>query len=291
MDYEDRLHQIWDTRPEEDHMLEQYPNTTVMLDCILDENFLELSTALPCVALESLSEVLYVITHRSPKLEALDITFHPVSDAANNMPALLLGSIAHSNLSSLSCMTLKFKGDVSIWDCDHYDTSLNHSKSIFSIIGKYCPKLSILKVCGFHLEKRDFLGLVVVGDLAEVIFPADNDGWSHDAVLPALSVPPEFLNPLCSTLKILDYHECCKEPVKDSVRAFALRHLPKLVTLKPEFDEAASLVKVVYMAEKKLNETRQDFVEACRAAALGIGLKIPSPADVIPVEGIYYNVN
>lgn len=280
-------------KPEEkDDESEQLPDPIVVLDCLLYEGCdlcSDLPLELPLLTLESLAQLLSVFSHRFPEVESLDLTFLPIT---TQKWATTSASPCNS-LSKLDHLALTFEGK-------HYSESVwDHGKSqVFSIIGKVCPALSSLYVGGFAMRKMDVLRLIVVGELADIVFRQDSADatlsddddidWSQESFLPGLRVPSEFLNPLCFTLKDFNYKE--KPVINDSVRAFVMRHLPNSMNMPPDPDEeAARFIKLVYQAEKLLETRQLDFGEACRAAALRIGLTVNHlvPPPNLNYDGIY----
>jgi len=289
-----------------------------VLDCILDERFLEeeneLYLEIPFLSMKSISKLLSVIGHRCPGLEYLEINFKPGYDPIDTSGGLVALEPFQQGpmLSSLRSLTLNFEDNPyeSSWDCN---------TSILGIIGKCCPTLSILSYNGISLRKKDVLELIFVGELAAILFPSHEfdemseedsnklmkfmfgkppkgkktafDGnWSRDSVLPGLRVPPEFLNPLCSTLRELHYFDEWRgfipDPFTDSLLAFALRHLPELVTQTPSHDKVIPLIKLIYKTEKMLEVRQLNFGEACRKAAHSIGFQV-NP--LIPPTNLNYD--
>jgi len=160
-----------------------------------------------------------------------------------------------------------------------------------SIVGKLCPVLTKLEVTGADLSyQRDFVALIVNAEMAEILFPKHGrDRWSEYSVFSGLRIPLQFLNPLCSTLKemILDtqkpdtFH--CKY-IKETVYAFALRHLPMLekMDLGDEVGRVfpftqVEAIKLLYYHASGRNSDQKPFEEAWRKAASRLGLDVASP--------------
>lgn len=283
-------------KPEEkDDESEQLPDPIVVLDCLLycDGPGCKgepLDLEIPLLTLESFSQLLSVVSHRHPGIEGLDLTFLPIT---TQKWATTAAASPCNSLSKLDQLALIFKGEY------YSESGWDHGKSqVFSIIGKVCPALTSLYVGGFAMRKMDVLRLIVVGDLADIVFRQDSADatfsddddidWSQESFLPGLRVPSEFLNPLCFTFKHFNYKE---EPLfTDSVEAFVMRHLPNFFDEYPDPDEeAARFIKLVYQAEKLLETRQLDFGEACRAAALKIGLTVDHsvPPPNLNYDGIY----
>jgi len=287
-------------------LTEKMADIPAVLDCILDERFLEeqneLKLKIPFLSMKTISKLLSVIGHRCPGLEYLEIRFHGGYKPIDSSDGLIaLEQIQQvPTLSSLRSLTLNFNG------MNPYESSWDCNTSVLGIIGKFCPTLSNLSYYGISLRKKDVLELIFVGDLAAILFPSYEfyemsedyldsllgsvfgkppngtkstfDGnWSRDSVLPGLRVPPEFLNPLCSTLRKFDYFndwEYNPDPFTDSLLAFALRHLPNLETQTPSHDKVVPLIKLIYKTEKMLEVRDLNFGEACREAAQSIGFQV-----------------
>lgn len=288
--------------------VKKLPDSTVVLDCILDESFqediLDLCMITPFESSRSFAKLLAITAFRCPKLETLEILCYPNFTWATSAP--ILGPIPVTSFPTLSYLGLHFVDD----ECFRVDSN----KSAFGIIGKYCSNLQILDVNGTGMTKKDALALIVAGDLADILFPyyeglsekefesmashifskplpdSNEIYWSEDLVLPGLRVPYEFLNPLCFTLRELNFNEWkYQDPfTAGGVMAFALRHLPKLVTMEPKPGEAIPLIKLVYNAEKMLETRQVDFGKACRKAAITIALEVdaPTPPPLLNYEGI-----
>ena len=112
-----------------------------------------------------------------------------------------------------------------------------------------------MKLYGFPISKRDILALLISGDVADVLFPYNNDGrWSRDSVLESLRLPFQYLNPLCFTLEELSlkYNTIWK----DSTLAFALCHLPKLRKLETKQHglDTVEAIKIIYRVEETLKQ-------------------------------------
>jgi len=287
-------------------LTEKMADIPAVLDCILDERFLEelneLYLQIPFLSMKSISKLLSVVGHRCPGLRYLEITFRPGYDPIDSSDGLVaLEPIQQGpTLSSLQSLILHFEGnpyETSRWDCN---------TSVLGIIGKCCPTLSYLSYNGITLRKKDVLELIFVGDLAAILFPsyefyemseAESDmfvrrvfgeppngtrpafdgNWSRDSVLPGLRVPPEFLNPLCSTLREIEYFDDWRfnpDPFTDYLLAFALRLIPNLLTQSSHHDKVVRLIKLIYKSEKMLEVRQLNFGEACREAAQSIGFQV-----------------
>jgi len=123
----------------------------------------------------------------------------------------------------------------------------------------------------------DVVALILNAEMADILFPKDENRFSKNSVFSGLRIPIEFLNPLCSTLQelILDrwrWRDCdCVSPV--TTFAFALRHLPKLENAELE----VPTIKVVKLLYQVGFVDQKSFEKAWRKAASTIGLDASSP--------------
>lgn len=181
----------------------------VILDCILDENFKELDINIPIPTFGYFSKLLSIISHRSPSLEKLKITFHHIrerrvkptrEDNDPSLQELMISEGAELNSNCLKSLTVihnrALKPLLLSTDGSH------NNRSILSIIGKRCPTLSKLSLEGFCMRKNDVLGIVINEELADTFFLTNDDRWSKDSVLQGLRIPSEFLNSLFYSSRI-----------------------------------------------------------------------------------------
>jgi len=123
----------------------------------------------------------------------------------------------------------------------------------------------------------DVVALILNAEMADILFPKDENRLSKNSVFSGLRIPIEFLNPLCSTLQelILDrwrWRDCdCVSPV--TTFAFALRHLPKLENAELE----VPTIKVVKLLYQLGYVNQKPFEKAWRKAASIVGLDASSP--------------
>jgi len=140
----------------------------------------------------------------------------------------------------------------------HRENIDNNYQSIFGIIGKFCPSLSKLSICNICFWKRDILALIIVEEIADLLFPNNKDEWSANAVLETLQIPTEFWNPLCFTLqelsfectdtrKTMEFDSCILHSLECAyfMKAFTLRHLPKLQIFEMTKDKNSVLSTVM----------------------------------------------
>lgn len=204
----------------------------------------------------------------------------------DRMPASTAIGTNTYTLSSLKSLSLNYGTDLKasrqfpLIDHQILDSS---PKSYFSIIGKCCPALQTLSVNGYCMKKKDVLGLLV-GDLADILFPSEDQGWSEDSVLIGLRVPPEFLSKLCFTLRNWDlkfYGKSGPAPhssYSDYPVAFALRHLPRLhfigINDVEDGDVSGRSTMPITLLQRedkmKIQPYQADFEKHCNEATLGV---------------------
>jgi len=230
----------------------------VFLDCVLDDSFeeLEIDAVLPYHQYPD-QKVITTIANRSSSLAKLSINF-TFMKPRETLDPFILSLSALQNLTSLSLHEINTGFGANNWD---------NKMSVFKCIGQSCPLLSYLSVSGFTVWKA-VLSLIVVGELVDGIMLTKNHRetkWSLDATLQRLRVPPEYLTPLCSTLKHL-HIKISKSYCYDSMNstlAFALRHLPMLQNL----DSNSMAVKIFYDTCGLIDSKMQsEFEEVCRKA-------------------------
>lgn len=241
----------------------------VFLEAVLDDSFKELKThiAFPDSAL--CSKLMPTIIKRSPWLEKLTINFVSCTVYDNGdfeeLKSVIqsLGSFQH--LTQLSLLEI----------CS------NSRFTALTLIGEACPSLSHLSIDGSVLKKRDILALIlgITGvkllDISE--FNADQSpSWCNDEVLEHLAVPPEYLSPICFTLKQLKFEE--PQGIDDyyneigkSEAAFALRHLPFLETVDKRFPASLAVICLHKNAGRVTEEkkSQEEFQKALDR--LGVG--------------------
>jgi len=212
------------------------PDIWVFLDCVLDNSFeeLEIDAVLPYQDPDT--KLITTIADRSSSLAKLSIDFSLVKPQMSLDPFILSLS-ALQNLASLSLHEINTGFGTNDWD---------NKMSVFKCIGQSCPLLSYLSVSGFTVTKKAVLFLIVAGELLDdIMFTKRREKscetkWSLDASLQCLRVPPEYLTPLCSTLKHL--HPSIDDfRLMNSAFAFVLRHLQVLQNL-----ESSMAVKIFH---------------------------------------------
>ncbi len=267
-------------------------DTFAIIDSTLDNHFKKLEVCVPFPALESFSDLMAIITHRCPKLEALKVSFrHKFKTALRFSKSRLDKGMnvferkEQSNYtmppeSSLPCLkSLILDFDDAVYQTCHYvDES---RESLLSIVGRLCPVLANLEVGRVCTNRMDVVALIVNANMADILFPKVGHGWSQDTVFRGLQIPSELLNPLCSTLKklIID-QSSLGVPRQDSnsTFAFALRHLPYLEYLgldKGSYYFPFCVVKQLYQVGNAV--CQKGFEMAWRTAASSIGLDVASP--------------
>ena len=162
--------------------------------------------------LEDPTQLLEVITKRSPLLQTLNLTFfsHVEAPAVDKGFCQLLGKLTH-----LTCLTLSFKS-----------TSL--CLDFFSSLGESCPQLSSLRLGKIPFGTDQVLALVLGSKRALLppAFPKDVEKLAD------VQFSPDSVSPICNSLKKLcydcdDIKPCFKPPT-----IFFLRHIKNLEVWK-----------------------------------------------------------
>ena len=258
------------------------------LNSSLDENFKELTVNTPIPIANSFPTLMSLITRRSPNLKRLCITFfHTTYKLANLSSESVIAQ--DFRLRCLTSLNLHYETSLMITPKTCEDPFSGDNHSILSVVGKWCPALTILNVTlGFPLKKRDLLGLIL-GEKSKI---TDDARWNEDPVLVELQIPTEFLNPLCLTLQELtlssssggSYHwlqpEC--DHLSPSLFVYALRHLPKLRKVELE-TSIVDLFNIIYSVKQMGVQPKQvEFEETCRAVAQQYGLEPSSITSPTP---------
>jgi len=225
-----------------------------------------------------------VIARGSPKLKDLVIKFfiisslleEPLIDWPPTKKMKEPSNSCNSLLHDLTNLSLRYEESGPILPLLRYvDQPAHHS--ILSTVGERCPALENLLVRGFRCRKQDLLGLIL-GEVADVLFPLDNEGWSEDTVLESLWVPQEFMRPLCFTLQEFEVFCICMDSTKCphrlfplSAYAFVLRHLRNLNSVQflgyRCFPTILSPKLLEVLKKEKIESQQAEFEEACLAAA------------------------
>ena len=284
-----------------------------ILDCILDDNFYELEIHVPFQTINSFSLLLSIIAHRSPKLEDLKIVFYDIKELKTSLPEPTTkkrklepfdsnSSLRLQHLTSLSLVYTADSGGSIGAPLLHLDYS--GRESILSFVGQLCPSLAKLLVRGFCFRKQDMFGLIL-GDMADVLFPLHNKGWGEDAVLENLWIPKEVLNPLCSSLQKLEFFCCnfpsciCYDSFPQSAYACAFRHLRNLKSVTfneyiSEDEESPRLSmnpELLQLLKKERVECQQQEFEAyCQTAAAYTGSEMNSTVPLTYVSGERFKI-
>jgi len=223
-----------------------------------------------------------VIARRSPKLKDLVIKFFNISSLSeeplNDWPPTKKMKKTSDNrislLHDLTNLSLRYEESGPIGPPLRFADDPTR-QSILSTVGER-PSLEKLWVSGFRYLKQDLLGLIL-GDVADVLFPLDDEGWSEDSVLGSLWIPQEFMKPLCFTLKKLtivclcnDLTDCTHRSFSQAVYAFVFRHLRKLFCNQYFgsrcFPDIISPQLFEFLKKEKNEFQQAKFEEACLAA-------------------------
>jgi len=193
------------------------PKIWSFLECILDENFLELETHISLPKMDPDSKLIPTIADCSPLLQKLKLNFEGMKKEKKfeNVEKLKPVILSLNSLDHLTCLSLH-----------NLDKSY---RRVLRFLGKL--KLSHLSLGGFNIETQDVLA-IVLGELLDNI-PESDLGIVDGIVLNVVQIPSEYLTPLCSTLSHLEIGETvgyreASWKINFSTAAFALLHLPCL---------------------------------------------------------------
>lgn len=181
------------------------PDIWALLDCIMDDSFIELETHIAFPDMEPNQKLIPTIAIQSPLLEKLILNFK-LMNRGTEME--ILKPVIHS-LIFLEHLTHLSLQDVS-----------DFHKSVLCHIGASCPSLTYLSITGLKVT-NEMVRAIILGEQCSFKIPEKAFG--------RLIVPSECLSPFCFTLEELKLGEKgCFMEVCDSIAAFALRHLPAL---------------------------------------------------------------
>ena len=149
--------------------------------------------------------------------------------------------------------------------------------TVFSLVGKSCPKLNHLTVEKYSMWAKPLLALIfgeLLNDLADFNNEAESSWWRDDA-LTNLVVPIEFLTPICSSLRVLRLlgYDFKQQHVTKHAVAFALRHFPTLQRIYGM--RTIQAITTLYETEERSGQYR--FRMACQEAAERGNCNLPRP--------------
>jgi len=215
-------------------------NVFAVLDCVLDDRFKELKIRIPVSSDLYLPflKLISIVACRSPALEQLEVhAFAPITLIDGDLESCSMAS----NAPRLMCLKkLVIRNGVPNKNFSRLGDSLldGSNRSVFSLVGQFCPALTELTVDGFCPKMKDFLGLIL-GELVDtVLSSAGNEKWFEDLPFKNFKFAPEFTSSLCSTLQILSLKKSgncksyCYSIIDVSTSAFVLRNLPALICVK-----------------------------------------------------------
>ena len=255
------------------------------LDSVLDESFEELETHVVFRGSEANALLIPTIAKRSPNLKKLklDFKFECTQSSPKLMPLM-------RSLDSLHLLT-----SLTLYHLEGYFDD----NPILTLIGKNCPSLTHLRLAkSSSTSKHDILA-IILGELVDyLIGPHEffNEqpyrrfkkvDWAEDAALGHLRVPPEFLTPLCFTLRhleLIEYldHHYYSAAIDPKIAGFILRHMPLLEKL----ESCSGTVKAVHLLHRETEEPGESlgsiqviFEQACRDAINLHGLDLCSPRE------------
>jgi len=265
----------------------------VFLEAVLDGSFKELETHIAFPDSSPCSKLIPTIIKWSPQLEKLTINSisfkNTVFDEGDYKKLKLviqsLGSFQH--LTHLSLLEICFEARF----------------TALTLIGEACTSLTHLTIDGTMLQKTDVLALILgksgvkLLDRNEFNNAEHSPSWCHDQLLEHLDVPPEFLSPICFSLRQLQF----KEPqyiddyyneIQKSEAAFALRHLPLLEGVSKRFPASLAVTclhrNTGHVTEEK--ESREEFQKALERLGISSPTQLSSPRSLTPFSGICSSV-
>lgn len=231
------------------------------MECVLDDSFQELKTHIALQSSGPNQMLVSTIAKQCTQLKKLeldfDLAFDPSidTDMVDRLIPVVQSLSTLPNLTSLSLNKLH-----------------KLHRPLLKFLGKSVPSISHLCLNGFNIKKRDVLALIT-GELVDDLFPnAEKEtGWSHDAAVELVQLPPEFLTPLCFSLHHLETvycleHESMKEwAFTSSTAAFCLRHLPALRSING-CEGTGMGAKMIYEDRPEANgvEVQSRFENVCR---------------------------
>ena len=188
------------------------------LDAVLDQSFTSFDLKVIkqdlILCLVDPTQLLEIVSRRSPLLQTLDLTFcsHKLELAPEVDPrfGLLLGKLTH-----LTSLTLSFQ---TTGKCLHFFTSL----------GQSCPQLVTLRVGRVPFGTEQVLALVLGSKRALLppAFPKDVEKLAD------VQFSPDSVSPICNSLKKLCYDCDDNKPCSKPPTIFLLRHIKNLEVWK-----------------------------------------------------------
>jgi len=210
----------------------------VFLDCVLDENIVELNAhvAFPDASLNP--KLIETISLRSPFVSTVKFNFELLRRKSNLELSLIPFIRSLSVLSHLTNLSLN---------------KLNKRyRSILMHVGQSCPKLTSLSISGFRIVKKDIFALIIGEECTTLEHHLESDE-TLEHKLSMLQLNEKKLTPICHTIQHLqleDVDESKKlssdNSVSPSVIAFLLRHMPNLQTLNHSGTSVSYAVKLLY---------------------------------------------
>ena len=138
------------------------PDVCTFLDCILNEDFLELKICILDPSFDTFSTVLSVIACRAPELKKLEIDF--------------LGKFNLSFISQLTSSSTLLRSLDHLSLTNHGLAQLDLASilyySLLGIIGKCCPVLTRLEATGFGTMDAGSLRLLL-NEFLKIVLPVD----------------------------------------------------------------------------------------------------------------------
>ena len=216
------------------------------LMCLLDETFIEFDLTggeeeyHPFKHFDP-SELLPVISERSPNLKFIRLSFASLELVASLIPTLCTSLLTFKCLTSL-CLTSPWAIRIVI-----------DSLPLFSSLGESCPNLIRLQLAGYLsiFFKFEHLLALVLGKKInlvpqQLILQLNANQYS----LAQLQFTPQSVTPMCSSIQQLEVYGLSKEQA-----AFALRHFPKLQKCQTKYLEGGDgeAVRLLHQQQKQSN--------------------------------------
>jgi len=258
--------------------LDNYPEISTFLDCVLNSSFKDLVTKVKLPHhCEPDNQLIPAIVRRCPKLESLRLEFHSQFKCKPGRDEVLPVIRSLSSLTHLSSLSLILNDNLAD----------EEFRSLLMVLGSSsCLKLSTLEIESLCSAGKRIVLLLILGKLyRDVDLRAYVAEWSTDAVLQSLRVPPDCVTPYCSTLQHVNLDLDCSA----ASLAFLLRHIPLLQTVSCARRGNLSKAVLIYRDAPNLEGTQlqSQFNELCRQAAsrrplhVPVGSPIPRPSSGI----------
>ena len=145
--------------------------------------------------------------------------------------------------------------------------------AVLTLIGKACPALTHLSVTGASMNKGDILVFMLGKFFEESVRDTKGESyWFADENLGHLIVPPEYLSPICPSLREFrpirtddaDSHNRDCNWIYDPEAAFFLRHFPLLEVVDKRFPASLAVTILHDRSITKELRSREIFQQVCQ---------------------------